>query len=183
MVLLRAAFSIHSDLLRKFWGAISPTFGCEKTSRLGCSCTRSGRRASRPLSALSCAGPRQETASAQRLTYAEKVPLTVPKPSRQFTDSALAWVIPGDFSDTVHRLETRKVILLEYHAARAQGFDRRPEVCDLPCHLCVGTRGSPAGKSSPLRPWHPPDPGQIPLLRIPWLTLAWRNLEGGNQFP
>lgn len=36
------------------------------------------------------------------------------------------------------------------------------------------------GKSFPLRPWRPPDPGRIPLLRLSLLTLVWRNLEGGN---
>src|SRR5262249_36992341 len=80
--------------------------------------------------------------SAQRLTDAEKVPLAVLEPSGQFTDSALAWVVPGDFSDTAPSLDSRKIVLLEHHAARSQVFDSRPEVRDFPCHLCVVTRGS-----------------------------------------
>src|SRR5262245_59420010 len=89
--------------------------------------------------------PRQETASAQRLTDADKVPLAVLEPSGQFTDSALARVVPGDFSDTAYSLEPRKVVLLEYHTARSQFFDRRLEVRDLPSHLCVVAGGSAAG--------------------------------------
>src|SRR5262245_7633384 len=83
--------------------------------------------------------------SAQRLTDAEKVPLAVLEPSGEFADSTLAWIVPGDFSDTAHSLEPRKVVLLEHHAARSQIIDRRLEVRDFPCHLCVVTRGSATG--------------------------------------
>jgi len=45
-------------------------------------------------------------------------------PSGQFTCAALAPVVPFDFSNTVHRLQPRKVVLLETHAARSQSCDR-----------------------------------------------------------
>lgn len=58
--------------------------------------------------------------SADRLADREEIPLTVPEPGSPFTHAAFARVISAYFRHGVDCLETRRVVFLEHHAARAQ---------------------------------------------------------------
>src|SRR5262245_21167991 len=82
--------------------------------------------------------------SAHWLTKTEQVPLAVSEPRPSLADS-LAGIIPCDVGDAVYRLETGRVVFLEYDATCPERGDRGLDVIDLQRHLRVGTRRGTCG--------------------------------------
>ena len=77
--------------------------------------------------------------SAQALTNADEIALTVFEPGALLADS-LARVISCDFGDSVHGFQAGQIVFFEDNSTRSQCGHGRLEIGDLPAHLSVTTR-------------------------------------------